>query len=114
MIFPPPQAYDPPALLPGVTLLWSLDAVCDFDLTGYTAAVVIDGLETDLAVTVTINHPGTLTQSVLSFSVASSVTLTWLGALYPYRVILTAPSPSTETGVFAYGNLLVLEPRALP
>jgi hypothetical protein len=93
---------------------WSLSAPCDFDLTGYTAAAVIDGLEADVSVTVTINELGANTQSVLSFTVANSVTLGWAGGVYTYRVILTAPSPSTETGVFAYGALLVLAPQALP
>jgi hypothetical protein len=113
VIFPEVQHVDC-EVLPGMTLNWSLP-VWDFDLTGYTAAAVINGLEADISVTVTINELGAITQSVLSFTVANTITATWTtGGLYPYRVILTAPSPSTSTGVYCYGGLLVLEVRPLP
>ena len=110
-IFPEPQAMDAPDVLPGMSLYWCL--AIPMDLTGYTAQLVIDSLEASNPVTVTVNYIGPNAWTTLTSVVANTTTATWPSGPVLYRCILTAPSPSTQTQVAAYGGMLVLAPQGI-
>lgn len=94
--------------VPGQAFPWSHTFV-DTDLTGYTAALTIDGITTNRALTVVISQVGVTTYTTLSLSLAGTITNTWLPGTYAYRVIVTAPDATTA--IVTYGDLLELTPR---
>jgi hypothetical protein len=109
--FPLVTHVDVPEQLPGTTFFWSLPLL-GCDLTGYTAAITIDGLESDVSVPITVLQQGVWTNSYLNATIANSVTLGWAAGVYGYRVVLTLTADSSNA-VLAYGAVNVLTPRTV-
>lgn len=100
-------------MIPGLSFDWSFDVEDNFDLTNYTAQMFIDDVDDtgDLSVTVTVSNVGVNICSTLSLLLDGVVTAEWPAGAYKYRVVLTAPSPSTSNGIAVWGVVLVRTPR---
>lgn len=108
MIFPSPVHLDADNV-PSETFDWDYQFPVGFDATGCTAQMVIDGISSGIALTVTVVQVGINTLSMLSVAVSNVVTNTWVPGVYPYRTIITGPDSTSD--VATYGDLLVLTPR---